>query len=34
MYTNLGELVAVAKFPRPIKRAVESQQTVIVRFDA
>jgi hypothetical protein len=32
-YTNRGELVALGKFPRPIKRAPDTQQTVIVRFD-
>lgn len=32
-YTNRGELVAVAKFPRPVKRAPDTQQTVILRFD-
>ena len=32
-YTNRGELVVVAKVPNPIKRAVDSSQTVIVRFD-
>lgn len=34
LYNDDGELVAIAKFPRPLKRAVGSQQTVIVRFDA
>lgn len=33
LYSNKGELVALAKVPRAIKRAVESQQTVVVRFD-
>jgi hypothetical protein len=33
LYTDRGELVALAKFPRPVKRATDSQQTVIVRFD-
>lgn len=33
LYTSLGQLVAIAKFPRPIKRASESQQTVVIRFD-
>jgi hypothetical protein len=33
LYTDRGELVAVAKFPRPIKRVIDSQQTVIIRFD-
>jgi hypothetical protein len=33
LYTDRGELVAVGKFPRPIKRVVDSQQTVIIRFD-
>jgi hypothetical protein len=32
-YNDAGELLAVAKFPSPIKRAVNSQQTVVVRFD-
>jgi hypothetical protein len=32
-YTDLGELVVIAKVPRAIKRAVDSQQTVIARFD-
>lgn len=34
LYTSLGELVAVAKFPNAIKRAVESQQSFVIRFDA
>lgn len=34
LFSTNGELVAVAKFPKPIKRATESQQTVIIRFDA
>lgn len=34
LYTAAGELVVVAKFPKPIKRAPDSQQTVVVRFDA
>lgn len=34
LYNNENQLVAVAKFPRPIKRAPESQQTFIIRFDA
>lgn len=33
LYNNQNELVAIAKFPRAIKRAPESQQTVIIRFD-
>jgi len=33
-YTNRGELVAIAKFPRPVKRVPESQQTVIIRWDS
>ena len=34
LYNNAYELVAVAKLPRPIKRAPEVQQTFIVRFDS
>lgn len=34
LYNNQNQLLAVAKFPRPIKRASDSQQTVIIRFDA
>lgn len=33
LYSDLGELVALAKFPRPLKRVVDSQQTVILRLD-
>lgn len=33
LYSPKGELLAIGKFPRPIKRASESQQTVIIRFD-
>jgi hypothetical protein len=33
LYNSLGELVAIGKFPRPIKRASESQQTIVIRFD-
>jgi hypothetical protein len=33
LYTNLDQLVAVAKVPRPIKRVSDSQQTVVVKFD-
>lgn len=33
LYNDKKELVAVAKFPRPIKRAVDSQQTFIIRWD-
>jgi hypothetical protein len=33
LYTDGMELVAIGKFPRPIKRVSESQQTVIIRFD-
>jgi hypothetical protein len=33
-YNDRDELVAIAKFPRPLKRAVEGTQTVIIRFDA
>jgi len=33
LYNDQQELVAIAKFPHPIKRATNSQQTVIVRFD-
>jgi hypothetical protein len=34
IYTDRGELVAIGKFPKPIKRAENSQQTVVIRFDA
>jgi hypothetical protein len=34
LYNDKFELVAVAKFPRPIRRVPATQQTVIVRFDA
>jgi hypothetical protein len=34
IYNDAGELVATGKFPRPLKRATESQQTVVIRFDA
>lgn len=33
LYNDQYELVATAKFPRPIKRIPTSQQTVIVKFD-
>jgi hypothetical protein len=33
LFSHEGILVAVGKVPQPIKRAVESQQTVIIRFD-
>lgn len=33
LYTDKGELVAIGKFPRVIKRAPESQQTVVIKFD-
>jgi hypothetical protein len=32
-YTDQGELVAIAKFPGPLKRAPETQQTFVIRFD-
>jgi hypothetical protein len=34
LYNDRFELVAVAKFPRAIRRVPNTQQTVIVRFDA
>jgi hypothetical protein len=34
VFNDGGELIALAKFPRPIKRATDSQQTVVIRFDA
>lgn len=34
LYNDQFELLAIAKFPRPIKRVPSTQQTVIVRFDA
>lgn len=33
LYNDMGEMVAVAKFPKPLKRAVGSQQTIIIRLD-
>jgi len=33
-YNDLGELLVIGKFPRPIKRVAESQQSIIIRFDA
>lgn len=33
LYNSQGELMAVGKFPHPIKRASESQQTIVIRFD-
>jgi hypothetical protein len=33
LYNNSGEMVAVAKVPRPVKRAPEIDQTFIVKFD-
>lgn len=33
LYNSAGEMVAIAKVPRPIKRAPELDQTVIVKFD-
>ena len=33
LYNNSGEMVAIAKLPRPLKRAPEIDQTFIVRFD-
>lgn len=34
LYNDIGEMLAVAKFPTAKRRAINSQQTVIVRFDA
>jgi hypothetical protein len=34
LYDDQNQLVAVAKMARPIKRVVDTQQTVIIRFDA
>ena len=33
LYNDQQELLAIAKFPRAIKRALDTQQTIIVRFD-
>lgn len=33
LYNDLWEMVAVAKFPRAIRRSISTQQTIIVRFD-
>lgn len=33
IYSSRGELVAVGKLPRPIKRATDSQQSIILRWD-
>lgn len=32
-YNDNKELLAVAKFPRPIKRAINTQQTIVVKLD-
>lgn len=34
LYNDVGEMVAVAKLPRAIRRITNTEQTVIVRFDA
>ena len=34
LYNDVGEMVAIAKVPKPIRRAINTQQTIIVRFDA
>lgn len=34
LFNDVGEMVVIAKTPRPIRRAINTQQTVIVRFDA
>jgi hypothetical protein len=34
LYNDQQELLAIAKFPKPIRRVTNTQQTVIVRFDA
>lgn len=33
LYTSLGELVAIGKVPRPLRRVVEIDQTFVVKFD-
>lgn len=33
LYTNLGQLVAIGKFPFPVRRALTSAQSVIVKYD-
>lgn len=32
-YNDNQELLAVAKFPHPVKRAINTQQTIVVKFD-
>lgn len=32
-YNELGQLLVIGKFPKPVKRVVDSQQTVVLRFD-
>lgn len=34
LYNDVGEMVAIAKFPRAIRRVTNTQQSVIVRLDA
>jgi hypothetical protein len=34
LYNDVGEMVAIAKVPKPVKRAIDTQQTIIVRIDA
>jgi len=34
LFNDVGQMVAIAKFPRAIRRVTNTQQTVIVRFDA
>lgn len=34
LYNDVGEMVAIAKVPKPVKRAIDTQQTIIVRLDA
>jgi hypothetical protein len=33
LYNDAQELLAIAKFPRPLQRSVDTQQSIIVRFD-
>lgn len=33
LYNDVGEMVAIAKVPKPIRRAIDTQQTIIVRMD-
>ena len=34
LYNDVGKMVAIAKVPNPVRRAIDTQQTIIVRIDA